>query len=69
MGGHTFTREVASVPHSSFDDRAATWDDPDKIERARVVAEAIARAVPLDRTTRVFEYGAGTGLVSEQLAH
>ena len=57
------------MPHSSFDDRAATWDDPDKIERARVVAEAIARAVPLDRTTRVFEYGAGTGLVSEQLAH
>lgn len=53
---------------SSFDERAATWDDETKIERARVVAEAVRRAVPLTGSTRVLEYGAGTGLVSQELA-
>ncbi len=53
---------------NSFDDRAATWDDdPAKVERAAVVARAIRDAVPLDRSTRVLEYGAGTGLVSHAL--
>jgi predicted TPR repeat methyltransferase len=52
----------------SFDIRAATWDDdPAKVERAAVVAAAIRRTVPLDRSTRLLEYGAGTGLVSEAL--
>jgi predicted TPR repeat methyltransferase len=52
----------------SFDARAATWDDdPAKVERAAVVAASIRRVVPLDRSTRLLEYGAGTGLVSEAL--
>jgi predicted TPR repeat methyltransferase len=56
------------VSANSFDDRAATWDDdPAKVERANAVALAIAAAVPLDRSTRLFEYGAGTGLVSQAL--
>lgn len=51
-----------------FDEKAATWDDdPAKVERARVVAEAIRATVPLDRSTRVLEYGAGTGLVTQAL--
>ena len=50
---------------TDFDARAATWDDdPAKVERARAVAEAIARSVPLARSMRALEYGAGTGLVS-----
>lgn len=53
---------------SSFDERAATWDDQAKTERARVVADAVRRAVVLSRSTRVLEYGAGTGLVSQELA-
>ncbi len=53
---------------SSFDERAATWDDDAKVDRARALAAAIAAAVPLNRSIRLFEYGAGTGLVSEQLA-
>lgn len=54
---------------SSFDERATTWDnDPKKVERARVVAHAIRAAVPVAATTRVLEYGAGTGLVSQALA-
>lgn len=55
-------------PVNRFDDRAATWDDdPAHLERAQVVAHAIRRAIPLDVTVRVLEYGAGTGLVSQAL--
>jgi predicted TPR repeat methyltransferase len=53
---------------SSFDEKAATWDTPAKVERARVVAGAVRRAVALSGSTRVLEYGAGTGLVSQELA-
>jgi predicted TPR repeat methyltransferase len=54
---------------SDFDEKATTWDDdPAKRHRARVVADAIRAAVPLDRSTRLLEYGAGTGLVSQALA-
>lgn len=53
---------------SSFDDRAATWDDQAKTERAAAVAMAVRRAVALSGSTRVLEYGAGTGLVSQALA-
>lgn len=53
---------------SSFDERARSWDDESKVERSRVVGGAIRRAVPLDSSTRLLEYGAGTGLVTQQLA-
>ncbi len=54
---------------TDFDERASTWDDdPAKVRRARVVAEAIRAAVPHDSSTRLLEYGAGTGLVSQALA-
>jgi ubiquinone/menaquinone biosynthesis C-methylase UbiE len=53
---------------SVFDEKAATWDDdPTKVERARVVAQAIREVVPASPTTRLLEYGAGTGLLSEEL--
>ncbi len=48
-----------------FDDRAKDWDsDPDKVERARVVADAIRAAVPLQPAMTALEYGCGTGLLS-----
>lgn len=51
-----------------FDQKAATWDDdPAKRERARVVAGAIRTALPLAASMRMLEYGAGTGLVTQQL--
>lgn len=54
---------------TNFDDMARTWDeDPEKVGRARVIAGAIHRAARLGPTTRLLEYGAGTGLVSEALA-
>ena len=51
-----------------FDVRAATWDDdPGKAERAARVADAIRRAVPLDTSVRLLEFGAGTGLLTQAL--
>ena len=51
----------------SFDERAATWDDPVKIEQSTIVAECIRRAVQLDASMRMLEYGAGTGLLTQAL--
>lgn len=54
---------------SDFDTRAGTWDDdPAKVRRAAAIAAAIHERVPLDGTTRLLEYGAGTGLVGQHLA-
>lgn len=52
---------------TDFDARAATWDDPVKTERAAVVAREIIAAIPVGPGTRLLEYGAGTGLVTEAL--
>src|SRR5215208_4274993 len=50
---------------TNFDERARDWDsDPDKVERARTVAEAIRRAIPLSNDMKALEYGCGTGLLS-----
>jgi ubiquinone/menaquinone biosynthesis C-methylase UbiE len=50
---------------TNFDERAKDWDsDPQKVERARVVAEAIRTAVPLSNDMTALEYGCGTGLLS-----
>lgn len=50
---------------TNFDERARDWDsDPGKVERARAVADAIRKAVPLSREMKVLEYGCGTGLLS-----
>jgi predicted TPR repeat methyltransferase len=68
--GHDQEGDVVAAPVGAafFDDRAATWDeDPAKVERSAVVADAIVAAVPVGPTTRVLEYGAGTGLVTQAL--
>ena len=50
---------------TNFDERAKDWDsDPKKVERARVVAEAIRAAIPLSKEMTALEYGCGTGLLS-----
>lgn len=50
---------------TNFDERAKDWDsDPKKVERARVVADAIRRAIPLSTEMTALEYGCGTGLLS-----
>jgi len=53
-----------------FDARAATWDDdPTKVARARAIADAIEREVPLGDSMVALEYGAGTGLLGFMLRH
>jgi len=53
---------------ASFDDRAATWDTPDKVERAEAVAGVILdRLGPLPGA-RAIEIGAGTGLLGLAVA-
>ena len=48
-----------------FDERAKDWDsDPKKVERARVVADAIRTALPLSTDMTALEYGCGTGFLS-----
>ncbi len=50
---------------TNFDERAKDWDsDPMKVERARVVAEAIRKHIPLLDEMNALEYGCGTGLLS-----
>lgn len=52
-----------------FDGKAAEWDkDPKRVERARVSAQVITETLGLTGHERVFEFGAGTGLVSQFLA-
>jgi predicted TPR repeat methyltransferase len=56
------------VSTDSFDEKAATWDaDPAKVERAQAVGRVIRATVPLGRSARMLEYGAGTGLVIQAL--
>ena len=51
-----------------FDQAAGSWDDdPAKVERARVVAEQIVEQLDPSSDARLFEYGAGTGLVAQHL--
>ncbi len=53
---------------SGFDERARTWDTPERRERAAEVAAAIREAVPLDGSMRAIDIGAGTGLLGLELA-
>ncbi|MEJ5255713.1 MAG: class I SAM-dependent methyltransferase [Acidimicrobiales bacterium] len=69
---HAHSRDASTggggIGPAYFDEQAATWDDdPAKVERAAAVAAALAAAVPLGPDTRVLEYGAGTGLVTQAL--
>lgn len=50
---------------TNFDERAKDWDsDPKRVERARAVADAIRKTVPLSNEMTALEYGCGTGLLS-----
>ena len=67
-GGHG--PELVHDGPGYFDQVAGSWDDdPAKVERARVVAEQIVAELGRSADTRLFEYGAGTGLVAEHLQH
>ncbi|HYL41603.1 MAG TPA: methyltransferase domain-containing protein [Candidatus Binatus sp.] len=48
---------------ATFDERAAEWDTPERIQRAREAAAAFVAALPFPAGTRAIELGAGTGLL------
>lgn len=48
---------------TSFDERAREWDTDDRIARAMAVANVIRSTIPIRRSTRAVELGAGTGLL------
>ncbi len=48
----------------SFDERAKEWDTPQKIERAKKVAEFMKQKLTFKEGMTGFEYGCGTGLLS-----
>jgi len=58
------------IHHSHFfDDRAAEWDkEPNKSGRAQHTAQLIVDTVAPNGVAAVFEFGAGTGLVSQFLS-
>lgn len=58
------------IDHSHhFDERAAEWDnDPKKVARSREAGELIVETLKPSGSERVFEFGAGTGLISQFLA-
>lgn len=52
-----------------FDSLAPTWDEnPQRVELARAVAQAIGETVPLNSKMKALDYGAGTGLVALALS-
>ena len=49
---------------SYFNHSATSWDtDPNRIELAKAVGEAILREAPLTKEMDVLDYGCGTGLI------
>jgi ubiquinone/menaquinone biosynthesis C-methylase UbiE len=53
---------------SRFDEKAQDWDTPERRDRARAIADIIRTHVPLSRSMRAIDIGAGTGLLGLELA-
>jgi len=54
---------------SEFDEKAAEWDTPERLERAHLLADSIREHVPLTPELRAIDIGAGTGLLGLDLLH
>ena len=51
----------------SFDESAKTWDTDKRINRAKVIAQAIGNLIDKDKKLNAMEFGCGTGLISFNL--
>ena len=50
---------------SEFDAKARIWDDnPEHHERSQAIAAKMLEAIPIERTMKAMELGAGTGILS-----
>lgn len=59
------TTNPTKLDAAHFDSKARQWDDnPVFRERGLKIAEAIRKAVPLQRSMSALDYGCGTGLLS-----
>ena len=54
---------------SEFDDKAAEWDTPERLDRAHQLADTIREHVPLTSGMHALDIGAGTGLLGLDLLH
>ncbi len=52
---------------STFDEKAAEWDTPERVERAHALANAVREHVTLEPSMRGVDIGAGTGLLGLDL--
>jgi ubiquinone/menaquinone biosynthesis C-methylase UbiE len=52
---------------SEFDAKAAGWDTPERVDRARTMAGVIREHLSLDRDMKLLDLGAGTGLLGLNL--
>lgn len=69
-GYHYVKINPVDIITSSFDSKAGTWDDdPQKILRAKKVANLIRPLLPKGDVLKGMEYGCGTGLLSFELAN
>jgi predicted TPR repeat methyltransferase len=60
--------ELDSCNMNEFDIKAREWDNNQlHLERSAAIAAAIAAAVPLERSRKAMEFGAGTALLSFEL--
>ena len=55
-------------PMSTFDQKAQDWDTQERRERTAAIADIIRAHVPLSRSMRAIDIGAGTGLLGLELA-
>jgi ubiquinone/menaquinone biosynthesis C-methylase UbiE len=53
---------------STFDQKAQDWDTQERRERTAAIADIIRAHVPLSRSMRAVDIGAGTGLLGLELA-
>lgn len=67
IGGEHSHKEL-SLNINSFDAKAMSWDTTDRVERARIWAKAFLQAVIPDPDAVVVDLGAGTGLLSLEIA-
>jgi 2-polyprenyl-3-methyl-5-hydroxy-6-metoxy-1,4-benzoquinol methylase len=54
---------------SEFDEKAAEWDTPERLERAHELADTVREHIPLSEDMRAIDIGAGTGLLGLDLLH
>lgn len=51
----------------NFNNEASSWDNERRVKRAKIIAEKMSKAVPIESHYNALEFGCGTGLISFNL--